>query len=552
MAKTKSKPKSEIDSHIEMLEAEIKRFKKDVDSDRKVAPVSVVSASKVAKIEKEVEHEVKDEVKFFEESFGSAKDTYSLSFYFAVSLVCVAWLSYLFGSIASMVFYIFFSLFIWHVAERHHRSGSGAFHQFMAFGFIVPFLYLFHYIFNDALSLIMCITYSLSFVVSGLLYFYHTRRELSEEIHKSFPRTFLVTLYAHMIAGAFAYGLLYFIPEFIFQDNFVSVIFLILAWIFPAIFVYFFMTRFLYLRFFDRKHVVKDMVKGLAHGAIYSVVLIVLIVLAYILTAMQLVMMERQVTEEGFISLYKTLSNVEPEISAAMGDNLAVYRVAQEAIELSNRELLNATEQKTNIILSLSMSDYIDDNYFTVLVKNRLLLHSLSSSASGVDELKSDILREYGRLMKSIESGVFDDGSTNIDEYNMNLKYAVEGISLPPLPPHVLQLQSRFSASFNSYSGLLGDDQLLEFNIAYYPEFSVFRKGTSRFMTNFARTLEHTVLFRDFMSISFSGVVDAMSGVLHPYPVSAVSGSAEEVALGSVLRYRVLKSNYDALSSVGS
>jgi hypothetical protein len=540
-----------VDDEIKRINAEISRFKRDVVSaPRSVAPVEVVST---VKIEKAVE----SEVKAVERSLSGRQLSSSLLFMLSL-LACVSVLAYLFGSLDTFVFYSAFGLFLWWWSHRFHRAKSHPLKSFIALGAIVVFLYLFYLLFDDALSMLVCVVYALSFVIAGILFFYHTRRQLPEEIHSSFPKTFFVVLGSHLAAFAAAALVAYLLPSVMFADSFVSVTFLLLAWLFPCLFIYFFINKFLYLRFFDRVHIWRDFLKGLAHGLGYAVVFIIMIELAYLLTAMQLAGTERSGYDDGFSRSFTKLQNVKYGIeTAALGDatpELMGLKVAQDVVAMSEDAFVSAAVVKAGISKSyFSISDYASDNYFTMLARNRRYVGGVWLNATGIDEVKSDLLREYSRMKAQQAQGVFDDGTRSMEEHYVALVSRVGDTRVRYAEPQDVAFIREKTVHPDSYVSVMGDGELLGFLVATYPELEVLYPGESRFSARVFDSVYHTVVVRDLLIFLFESSAMDVREVLYPSTLQRLyAAGPDETLVSKVLRYRILRSNQEALLAASS
>ncbi len=550
---------SEIDAELHSIEEDIKRFKGHVESPPEhVEPVAVrpepkkvVSASRLeSAVEREVE-EVKEERRFeIPANLGS------LFLYFVSSLVFTAVLAFLFGSGPTFLFYFAFGIFLWWWSHRFHKEDAHVIRPFLSLGSLVVFLYLSYLLFGDLLSLLVCVVYSLSFVVAGVLFFYHTKKELSGEIHRSFPRTFLVVFYSHVIALAAASAVAYLIGMLLLSGSFMSVGFLILAWLLPSLLVYFFLTKFLYLRFFDQVHIKRDVMKGLGHALIYSVVFIVLLLMAYLLTAMQFVAMEKDSYEDAFAGIFADLQNVRADIqeSAYRYDSpeLMGLRVSQDVLSLSDELYRNATGLRIDVSrTAFSFWDYLSDAYFAKLVNDRQVVSSVSVFTSEVEEVKEDLFREYERLKRQQDAGVFDDGSTSLEGHYDHLFMRVADLYMPYGPnPHIEMLRARIRESSHSFEELLADGELLEFNMVYHPDMEVFLPGDSRFSRMFYDIVYHTAIFRDLMVFGFNTITFNVKETVDPFALRAIYVDADESLLSGVLRLRVIRSDLEATLSL--
>ncbi|MFH1064147.1 MAG: hypothetical protein V1729_03645 [Candidatus Woesearchaeota archaeon] len=544
-AKVKSvQAKSGVDLHMDRVEAEIKGHKQALTSRKMVAPVSVVSAS-----------EVKKDLTFFERSFEQAGDVYSLSFYFVSAMVCVALLAFLFGTAKTFIFYSIFGLFLWWWIHRFHVSRLHILKPFLSLGSLTIFLYFFYLAFNDLLSLLVCVMYSISFVIAGALYLYHTKNEFTGEIHRSFPRTFLVMFYAHIIALTAASILAYALPPLLLGDSFVSIMFLLVAWLFPVLLAYFFFTKFLYLRFFDRVHIKRDALKGLAHGAGYAGVFVALMLLAYLLSAIQLTGMERVTYASIFETGTMSLAESKLEIYSAFGEEFPGFGVAKDMMGIIDTTMADILAKEDLLQRSFSFNDYISDDYFTMLAGNRRLARSAAGSAFSVADVGADVVREYGRMKMYIAQGVFEEGTQNLEDHDAFLKAYLSAYYAPySEPPQFSALRQRLAGSkepgMDLYSALFADGQMLDFNLAYDPDMRVFVSGDSRFSKRFHWMMYHTIVFRDMMLFVLDSLLLEVDEVVEPYPVRLLQASADDYLPSNVLRNRVIKANFDATVSL--
>lgn len=542
----RNKQKSKLDLELEKIESEIDMYKHHVERPPKnIAPVApkVVSAGDVEK-----------EVRVIEKSL--LKDKGMTLFYLVTSLVCVAFMAFLFGSRESFVFYFVFGLFLWWWAHQFHRAGSGMLKAFLSLGFMVILLYVAHVVFNEMLSLVFTVLYSLSFVIAGVLYFYHVRRELYEEVHRSFPHTFLVVLYSHIIAFTAGSAVAFFLPELLLSDSFVSIIYLLLLWVFPTLLVYFFLTKFLYLSFFDRKHILRDALRGFAHGLVYSVVFIALLVLAYLMTAIQFAGMESASYEGTFNDIFTTLQNAKAEVQGSPfrydSTELLSMRVSQDIMSLSDSLVQDATVLRSRVRKeAFSFGDYTSDNYFTVLSRNRFEVARASVVADEVGETSSDLMREYERMRAESAAGSFEDGTHSMESHYYALSDYVAGAHTAYVEPFEFGLVRERMSNPQSYSGMLGDGRLVELALLYHPDMALVEPGSSRFSRKVYDVVYHTRVFRDLVMMVSDTVIFQVEETLNPYSLVALRNPAPDETLGSkVLRFRVLKSDIDATLSV--
>jgi hypothetical protein len=525
---------SPIDAEIHRIESEIERFKKGVESLSSAKPEeTVISANLIEKEIKAIEKESKGK-------WGP------VVFYFISSLVCTGILAWLFGSLTGFVVYFSLGMLLWWWSHQFHLAKARLLRSFVSIGSFMIVLYVSYVIFNDLLGLIVCILYAIAFVIAGILYLYHFKREMDSEVHRSFPRTFLVVFYSHVIAFTSAVVVAYLLPEFIFGDGFVSVIFLLLAWVLPSVLVYFFLTKFLYLRFFDRVHVKRDILKALGHGIAHAVLLIALLALAYLLTAMQLVWDERDSYSASYTSTVMSLSNTRSEISAGSGEGIFGLKVAQDVVSLSESVLRNASSVRGSLKISFSLYEYITDAYFSGLVRNRLAVRSIEQDADGVVGLKSDLEREYRRMSLFAERGYYDDGTTTMSDHSSSLDDFVSVYYIPFAEPGEFSIvKSRFSAG--SYSASMADREIAGMLYAYSDEFD-FLDARSEFASSLLEVLYHTLIFRQVSWFAFSGIADDVHETIDPSMLRALydmrAGESEE---SRVLRFRMIRSDKESL-----
>jgi uncharacterized membrane protein YjjP (DUF1212 family) len=550
--------RSEMDSELARLDALIRDSRAALEGSKRAAPMNVVSATAVEKVvEKVIEKEVVKDVKELKKEVKSPSKYGPLAFYFLSSLICIGILAYLFGSWFSFVALFVFSMFLWWSSHQFHITRAGMIRSFITLGLFVVVLYFLHWIIYDTFTLLFCIIYALSFVIAGVLYLYHFKRELSEEIHRSFARTFLVVFYSHVLAFTAASLLAYLLPLFIVQDSFVSISYIVLAWTAPVILVYYFLTKFLYLRFFDRKHIRRDFLKALAHGVVYTVMFVVLVLLAYFLTAIQFVGMEREAYAEEFSSIFTTLPNVRAEVNSFTFSSddpaLLSFRVTQEIMLMSDDALANATALKKSFDdRAFSSNDYFSDSYFTVLAEQEKSLSRLVSSVSALDDLKSDLLREYARLKDLELKGQFDDGTTSIEEHGYALADYVDDLYFRYTEPSDISSLRKKLTDIDSYSALISDNGLLDFNLLSNPALGVFLPEDSRFSRRFFGMVYHTRVFRDLMLLVFDTSVVEAQHLFEPAPLRQLylGRDSDESSESKILRNRILKSNSEAAAKL--
>jgi hypothetical protein len=211
-----------------------------------------------------------------------------------------------------------------------------------------------------------------------------------------------------------------------------------------------------------------------------------------------------------------------------------------------------ATGMKTMLDEPLSVSDYFNDNYFTVLSRNRALLVNISIIAKDMDGLKRDIIREYKMLDAEKNSGVFNDGTLSLDTHYRALvaDTRYEQFILPDTMTAELQ---RTADYYDSYSGLVLDGGLLDWNMLYDPSLSMLKSGDSVFSNAAFSVLHHSTIYRDFMILVFDEAVFDVQDIYDPYSLRLIASELPDESLESrILRYRILKLNSDAANSVVS
>ncbi len=103
----------------------------------------------------------------------------------------------------------------------------------------------------------------------------------------------------------------------------------------------------------------------------------------------------------------------------------------------------------------------------------------------------------------------------------------------------------------DSYTALLADSRLLEFNLAYSPDMNIFMEGDSRFSKRIYDMMYHTSMFRDLMVLGLNSILQQAHETVDPMPISYLYESqSEESTESAVLRYRIIKSNFEATLSL--
>ena len=551
------KPVSAFEESISKVDQHIQEYKKALETGMPVKEDEFAPPEELVRgIEKEIKP-IEEGVEELKEEFSDPKKKSPMLFYFISSFICVALLAYLFGTFTTGVFYFMFGTFLWWWSHQFHITRSSVRKAFLSLGVIVILLYIATWYFNDLLSIIFCVIYVLSLLIAGFLYFYHVKRDLSGEIHQSFSRTFLVVFYSHIMALAAASLTAYLLSFIIISDSFISIAFLIVAWLLPVLLVYFFFTRFLYLRFFDRKHVRMDLMKGLKHGVAYCLVLIALLVLGYLLTAFQFAGEERANQDALLGSAVSVLEKVRPEIMEFVEKNnaeeLLGMKVTNDVILFADRTAEDAISLRKRLrSTDFSFYDYARDSYFTRLSQQRLSVSEVMEKSFAAQVMVEDLLREYERMKLFSYSGEFDDGSANLKEHLFSLTDYINTVYVPyEEPRRFTEMRKKVSLSMDSYSALNADGWLLEFNRQHLPDVAVFLPGRSRFSKRFYDVMHHTVLYRDLMVFVFDSVLRLAEEAVSPYYVGYLYDSAvQESEQSRVLRYRIIKSNYDATLSL--
>ncbi|MBW2965441.1 hypothetical protein KY363_08340, partial [Candidatus Woesearchaeota archaeon] len=483
-----------------------------------------------------------------------------LTFYFASAILCVAALAFMFGSWTTFAVYLAFGFFLWWWSHQFHLSRSGILKPFVYLGSLLLVLYALHAIFRDLLGVVFLALYAIAFVIAGVLYLYHLKRGLYSEMHSSFPRTFLVVFYSHVIAFSSASLIGYLLSGIVFPDRFVSIMYVLLVWVLPCLLVYFFLTKFLYLRFFDRVHIKRDVLKSLDHGVAYAVVFIVILMLAYILTAFQLAGMERAAYADVLKQASSEISVVSFDMSAADDsgtDNILGTKVARDVISIADEYSRDVRSAPAGIMTAFSFADYVSDEYFAQLVRNRILISSVSSKAYGISMLASDLVRENSRLKQEEASGRFFDGTDDLDTHLHELRVYMEAVYVPYVEPYQFaRLGQKIDEEHDSYSGLIADGELVDLDAVSIPEFySLLPKGP-RFAKAAYEVLYHTKVFRDIAVFAFRNVVMQAEDTIEPeaYRLLGDMGGPEssESARSAVLRYRTISQNHEAARAIGS
>jgi hypothetical protein len=142
---------------------------------------------------------------------------------------------------------------------------------------------------------------------------------------------------------------------------------------------------------------------------------------------------------------------------------------------------------------------------------------------------------------------MFDDGSSNVANHAAMLKKYVEDSRLSYVEPYdVERVRGKIRDSYNSYSGLVADGELLGFVVNYNPDLSVFVAGDSRFSARMSDVVYHTTLFRDLLVAGFYDISFTVEDVIEPYPLKELYYAETVSDRDSALKYSILKSNIES------
>jgi hypothetical protein len=122
------------------------------------------------------------------------------------------------------------------------------------------------------------------------------------------------------------------------------------------------------------------------------------------------------------------------------------------------------------------------------------------------------------------------------------------------LPDTMMSEMQRIDDYYSSYSGLVLDGELLDWNILYDSSLSLLQAGDSKFSKATYGVFYHSTLYRDLMILVFDKAIFELEDTLDPYHLKIIADELPDESLESrILRYGILKSNSDATKdTVGS
>lgn len=496
----------------------------------------------------EIEEELKKDAESLEEV---AEQTWSgktvlgfLMRYFLVYVLALGILAYLSGSWESFVAFLLFSLFIEIVCNNAHRTSK--FHGFTLLGFSIAMPYLLSVYFNEPFAILVTAVYALSFVVASALYLHHRSREVSRDIHKSFPRTFAVVFYSHTIAIMVAMLLMHVLSYFIVGDSFVTITYLLLIWVFPAVVIYFFLTKFLYLRFFDRVHIRRDLSKAIKDGLTYSVVLLVCVWFAYLLSAMQITLGQADTHTANLNGAMGELAGAKLELTSEQvnpdAPNIADLEVTQELIADADKLIEDIRSKRDYFYMSsYGFSNYLTDAYADHTYDDILLTNALIYYKDDILSAKDMLLEEYAELSDEMVVG-FSDGSPDLHAHVESLRSQVIGeYDIYSEPSKVSALKRTIFASVDSYSRLIEYTELPSLTILQAEGFNFFNPS-SLWADSFMDVARHTVLFRDSLLFLFRDVDFTSRELSNPVVIDKLftNWAVEESDMSKAIRLRII------------
>lgn len=471
-----------------------------------------------------------------------------LWWYFIIYALGLGVLYYLGGTWQTLVAALVFSIIL-ELACSNHSPRLHHIHSFTFLGLMILVLYAGVIYFNDVMSILLAAVYALSFVVAAALYFYHRDKEFAEDLHKSFPRTFAVVFYSHVIALSVALALAWLLPQVLVGDSFVTVAFLLCAWVLPCVFAYFFLTKFLYLRFFDPVHVLRDLWRAFIKGFCYSILLLLVFGGAYLLTAMQLTMFETAGHQSSVESAIGKAGKVmfelsEPDISADLRDS----EVSRE-VQVFSSSLIDELKSKKDVVGSryFTVEDYISDAYFGKLLSDLFLVSYLNSYSDDAVSVKDDLFREYSRLEAEKLAG-FADGSSDSSAHLTVLKdYVLSHYEPYSQSAELSALEQDAAAMAGSYAGLVESSGIATLATDASGDMMLF-DADSRLGASVYSVLRHTVLFRDVLLFTLRNDIFVAREISNPSVVDELyyDWDVQESETSKIIRFRILKSEYDA------
>jgi len=438
----------------------------------------------------------------------------------AIYTMALGILTYLLGYPKMFFVHAAYAAALVYVTEFFHKRGDLTVKVFYTGLMIIP-LYLIYLYSNDLLSLVMTVIFMISFVVTIALYFHHSKKEHTRELHHSFTRTFLAEWYAHVVSLAIAVALLYYIPNIILMDKFYSLLYIIIFWIPVPTLAYFFMNKFLYLRFFEPIHIRKDAVEGLKHALAYTVILIACLTLGYLLTAIQITIQEKDASLQKIDTAILKIETAKARLA-----DLPKMKVTTEVAEELNLLKQTLENKKATITENFGVGDYFSDRYFSVLLEKRQALNYAILNKDNAIETVADLERNQGKVGNRtfVEQNYRPaQESKDLEEYRLHLK-----------------------KSMNHYSMLMFDNSLFAFVHSYSDTgMQIFAPGFSKLSKKTYYITSHLRIFRDMLLYSFDNIIYTAQNIENPQILNEMYRNRQtiESRQSKDLRYAVLGDN---------
>ena len=524
---TIQKPFTSVDEELHNVNKKIKEYSKKIG----------VKKERTAAIEIDIEmkktHRILDAV-------------LKLKYYVATYTVAIGILAYLMGT--PKLFFIHFiygAVLLWLSHKLHresHRYGLGI--RVSYIGLMIIPLYWIYTNTYDLMSLVMTVLYMICFVVTVALYFHHTSKEIQRELHQSFTRTFLVVWYSHVISLASAVALMYHLPKLILTDNYVSIMYLLTAWFIPAFFVYFSVNKLLYLRFFDPFHMKKDVSKAALHGIAYTGLFIACIALIYLLTAVNVAIVERENSLENIDESIDQLNQLKIDILTAAEETYSTeineMMVTREIVENTDQLIKSFESRKAVTTQPFGVWDYFTDHWFGAVADKRLALTFLQTNRDNAIHTTQQLIFLYKNL--SLEN------ETTIQQTREFVETHYEPFTETP---ELKEFKDDINTMRTKHRYMLEGNRLYNFAMtqSYTFGLQIFTPGKTLFSERLFDTLSYLKIFRDALFFATDNILYSSRDLTNPEIMDALyyKRDVQESQQSKAIRYKLLEEEYNSL-----
>ncbi|HII72770.1 TPA: MFS transporter [Candidatus Woesearchaeota archaeon] len=524
---TIQKPFTSVDEELHNVNKKIKEYSKKIG----------VKKERTAAIEIDIEmkktHRILDAV-------------LKLKYYVATYTVAIGILAYLMGT--PKLFFIHFiygAVLLWLSHKLHresHRYGLGI--RVSYIGLMIIPLYWIYTNTYDLMSLVMTVLYMICFVVTVALYFHHTSKEIQRELHQSFTRTFLVVWYSHVISLASAVALMYHLPKLILTDNYVSIMYLLTALFIPAFFVYFSVNKLLYLRFFDPFHMKKDVSKAALHGIAYTGLFIACIALIYLLTAVNVAIVERENSLENIDESIDQLNQLKIDILTAAEETYSTeineMMVTREIVENTDQLIKSFESRKAVTTQPFGVWDYFTDHWFGAVADKRLALTFLQTNRDNAIHTTQQLIFLYKNL--SLEN------ETTIQQTREFVETHYEPFTETP---ELKEFKDDINTMRTKHRYMLEGNRLYNFAMtqSYTFGLQIFTPGKTLFSERLFDTLSYLKIFRDALFFATDNILYSSRDLTNPEIMDALyyKRDVQESQQSKAIRYKLLEEEYNSL-----